>query len=358
MILRPRRDVCYVVDTAHKLPLESPSVARGAVTNSEPERGHNQPHVPPPTLWPIGFAIGVACILVGLVVSWPAVAIGAAIALVFGGLWVHDLSRGVRTAAPPALPAGPPESTDAPPVPAQEGPAGAPPPKPGEAFPRSRFLEGATLGLGAVIGGVVTVPPLGFALIPPFLHQGFKEIDVGPITNFPEGKFVITTFVSRPEDGDVSRRTAYIRNNGIATVNGQQLPSFTIISNRCAHLGCPVQPNGPVDQKPITVKKDAAGAEILKETGVQAAGFGCPCHGGAYDTEGNRTAGPPVRSLDRYKYSIKNGHLILGDEYSVQHVVGTGKDARIKRVRLQDPGQHVGDDWEAWLWPIPSIHGA
>ena len=29
-------------------------------------------HLPTPSLWPIGFAIGVACILVGLVVSVPA----------------------------------------------------------------------------------------------------------------------------------------------------------------------------------------------------------------------------------------------------------------------------------------------
>ena len=33
---------------------------------SEPER--DTPHVPAPSLWPIGFAIGIACILVGLVV--------------------------------------------------------------------------------------------------------------------------------------------------------------------------------------------------------------------------------------------------------------------------------------------------
>ena len=53
---------------------------------------------------------------------------------------------------------------------------------------------------------------------------------------------MIATFLRDPAQGEVSRRTAYIRNNG-ATDKG---PSFTIISNRCAHLGCPVQPNGPV----------------------------------------------------------------------------------------------------------------
>ena len=41
-------------------------------------------HLPAPTVWPIGFAIGLAVLLVGLVVSWPAVAVGGAIALIFG----------------------------------------------------------------------------------------------------------------------------------------------------------------------------------------------------------------------------------------------------------------------------------
>ena len=47
--------------------------------------------VPTPSLWPIGFAIGIACILVGLVVSIPVLIVGALIALVFGFLWVGDL---------------------------------------------------------------------------------------------------------------------------------------------------------------------------------------------------------------------------------------------------------------------------
>ena len=41
----------------------------------------------------------------------------------------------------------------------------------------------------------------------------------------------------RPEIGEVAGRTAYVRYNG--ELEGE--PSFTILSNRCVHLGCPVQ---------------------------------------------------------------------------------------------------------------------
>ena len=60
-------------------------------------------------------------------------------------------------------------------------------------------------------------------------------------------------------------------------------------------------------------------------TPTQPSGFGCPCHGGAYDTEGNRVAGPPVRALDRYEYSIIDGNLVLGQPYSVGEVDGDGR---------------------------------
>ena len=112
-----------------------------------------------------------------------------------------------------------------------------------ERFPRTKFLEVSTLGLGAVIGGIVTAPAVGFMVAPAFLKQGEKDHDLGPLTDFPEGKYVIATFMSDPSQGEVSRRTAFVRYNG--PLNG--LPSFTIISNHCAHLGCPVQPNGPLD---------------------------------------------------------------------------------------------------------------
>jgi menaquinol-cytochrome c reductase iron-sulfur subunit len=309
----------------------------------ESRPGVDRSHLPAPTVYPVGFAVGLACLLVGLIVSWPAVAVGGAIALFFGFLWVRDLSGGMSRAEPPPPPeAAPAAAVAAAPVEAESTFS--------ERFPRNKFLEGATLGLGAVIGGVVTVPPVGLLVASSFEGAKFQDIDLGPLSDFPSGKFVITTFVEDPKQGEVSRRTAYIRYNG--PLSGK--PSFTILSNRCAHLGCPVQPNGPVDEKPSRLVTDKAGNELLKLTPAQPAGFGCPCHGGQYDTEGNRTAGPPVRGLDRYEYSIKKGRLILGSAYSVDYVKGTGKDARIKKYPLHNPGQHVAGP-EFWLWPIPEI---
>jgi Rieske Fe-S protein len=208
------------------------------------------------------------------------------------------------------------------------------------------FLEATTLGLGAVIGVVVTAPVLGFTILPPFIKQGYDKIDVGAIEDFPETKFVIATFLLKPAEGEVSRRTAYIRNNGLL----DDVPSFTILSNRCVHLGCPVQVNGlPLDGQKKTEANE--GQVVTRIPTAAAAGFGCPCHGGQYDTEGNRTAGPPVRALDRYEFEINNGRLLLGKTYSVSEFDGTGSEAMIHSYPLAGPGQHV-DGIEAVLYPI------
>ncbi len=309
----------------------------------EPNR--EQPHLPGPSLWPVGFAVGIACLLVGLIVSWLVTAVGAALAAVFAFLWVRDLATagGVHapeTQAPPETGAGQPA------VPAPAGEAAMPEPEPGERFPRSVFLEGATLGLGAVIGGIVTVPVLGFAVAPMFEDTGHPDVDLGPLENFKEGEFVVATFLENPKQGEVSRRTAYVRYNGLL----ENQPSFTIISNRCVHLGCPVQPNGPLFDKD---KKKVGDVELIPT--LPAGGFGCPCHGGQYDAEGNRTAGPPVRALDRYSYSIKDGHLLLGATFSVGEVLKTGKDATIVKYGLRGPGQHT-NNWEKWLYPLQPPH--
>jgi menaquinol-cytochrome c reductase iron-sulfur subunit len=287
-------------------------------------------HVPGPSLWPIGFAIGIACLLLGLVLNWLVAAIGAILAVAFGLLWARDVTRDVRGDVPTIAPearAAVPEEADEEPLPA---------------YSRSVFLEASLIGLSGVLGAVLTLPVLGFMVLPSFTNVDEDEIDLGPLDNFPEGEYVIATYLSNPEQGEVSRRTAFVRNNG-ASEGGE--PSFTILSSRCVHLGCPVQPNGPIDEDAI---KRIRGVELRP---VLAQSFGCPCHGGQYNAEGNRTAGPPVRSLDRYSFSIRNGRLILGELYAVGNVSGTGANATISRYPWSVPGTHV-DGLESWLYPI------
>jgi Rieske Fe-S protein len=265
-------------------------------------------HLPPPTLWPLGFAIGIAVLLVGLVVNPMLISsIGAVIAIVFGFLWARDATaelRGHPLVVEPERREIVEAGTGDTGPPATEGRDAMPHPEPGERFPRSKFLEGATLGLGGVIGGLITVPVAGFAVLPAFLGQKRHEVDMGPAADYTEGQWYVATFNTEPSEGDVARRTAFVRNNG-ALAGTKAVPSFTIISNRCAHLGCPVQANGPsgaiLGIKSQT-EKGANGPVTLNPT--VPAGFGCPCHGGQYDTEGNRTAGPPVRALDRYDSEI------------------------------------------------------
>jgi Rieske Fe-S protein len=308
----------------------------------DPHGGHGTPHEPTPTIWPVGFAIGIACIFIGLILSPIVVAVGAVLAAIFGFLWIRDVTKGIRTE-----PAAEEPEPVAPPIPAGKRPVG---PEPGEGeiirYPRSKFLEAATLGLGGLIGVVVTAPVLGFTILPPFVKQGHDEIDVGAIEDFPENRYVIVTYLLKPEEGEVSRRTAYIRNNGLL----DDVPSFTILYNRCVHLGCPVQVNGlPIDEDAKTEVNQ--GQRVTRIPTAAAAGFGCPCHGGQYDTEGNRTAGPPVRALDRYEFAIVNGRRVLGDLYSVSKVDGTGAEAQIHAYPLAGPGQHV-DGPEGLLYPV------
>ena len=305
----------------------------------------DKPHTPASTIWPIGFAIGIVCVLVGLVVNWWIALVGGAFIAVFAFLWVYDLTRGMREpdgAAPDpgtetveVADESTPEATD------DE-----------HTYSRGGLLIAGTVGVGAAIGALVTLPVLGFAVLPAFESEKTNNVDLGPLANFPEGKYVVATFLENPEQGEVSRKTVFVRNNGTTNVTGKPQPSFTVIYSRCAHLGCPVQPGGLLnnDQKKELKTQPGEPIQLIPVEGLSS--FGCPCHGGQYDTEGRRTAGPPVRSLDRFAFSIRNGHLFLGTLFSVGEIDGTGGDAKIQRYTSASPGVHV-DGVERWLYPIP-----
>jgi Rieske Fe-S protein len=322
--------------------------------DTEYESLHEEAHLPSPTLWPIGFAIGIVVVLVGLVIDPTLISsIGAAIAIVFGFLWAREATAELRGEPVHVEPER--RELAEPMAPREEA---TPEPVSAATVTRSRFLEGATLGLGGVIGGVITVPVAGFMVLPGFLGQKQHKVDLGPLSTFVLNRWFVATFVVDPAQGEVTRRTAFIRNNGTAAdpKTKKQVPSFTIISNHCVHLGCPVQANGPtgkiLGQKTV-VEHTKNGRVVLDP--VVPAGYGCPCHGGQYDPEGNRIAGPPVRALDRYDFEIDNGRLLLLSTYSVSHVVGTGAQAKIYKYPEVGPGEHV-DGPEQWFYPLNPPH--
>ena len=181
---------------------------------------------------------------------------------------------------------------------------------------------------------------------PAFLKQGVKQHDLGPIDDYPEGEFLITTFIVEPGAG---RRLAP---DGVHPQ--QRLP------RQAAELHDPLEPlRAPrlpgAAERPAAVRSRRRTYQDVTQIPVNPSGFGCPCHGGQYDTEGNRTAGPPVRALDRYSFSIVNGHLFVGKPFSVSYVDGTGANAKIHTTTLAFPGEHV-NGLESWLYPIQPPH--
>ena len=183
------------------------------------------------------------------------------------------------------------------------------------AMTRQKMLTGGTIALGGLMSAIIAVPVTVAALAPAFKKVKSYHIDIGPTSLYPpvgQGQvpWYDVTFESRPDDvSGLSRRLVYIRNDG----NNK----FTAISNTCMHLGCPVQAN--------------------------ATGFACPCHGGQYDSQGRRIAGPPVRPLNRYETAVDaKGHLILGQLYAM--------DDSLKRHQLKGPGQPV-DGILSYIYP-------
>ena len=55
--------------------------------------------------------------------------------------------------------------------------------------------------------------------------------------------------------------------------------------------------------------------------------------------------------MDRYKFAIENGRLVLLETYSIGKVNGTGANAELISYGLQGPGEHV-DGLSGWMYPI------
>jgi len=193
------------------------------------------------------------------------------------------------------------------------------PPSQGDASKttRGQFLSLTTVGIGAAIGGVIGVPATAYVLAPVVEKISFTPVKLGTVDEFPpeSGEFKPTpkTFIEDAQNPNTSAALAFVHNTGKDGKNwaDPNTAMFIVFSNRCMHLGCPVQASG--------------------------IGFACPCHGGQYNQQGIRTAGPPIRPLDRYAWQIRNGsELWLTDRWSVDFI-----DGKIHYFEVKMPGQPV-----------------
>ena len=182
----------------------------------------------------------------------------------------------------------------------------------GESMTRRRAFTIAAQGLGGIAGAAIVLPAVGFAVAPIF-HRGKERWEaVGPAGDFVEDTYRQVVFTETEGIGDAGKVTAYVRRSSEQLE--EEPGKFVAISNRCAHLGCPVR-------------------------FVEAAGnFICPCHGGVYDFQGARIGGPPVRPLDHFQTRVRNGQVELGPRYSVTNQTRTGPRPRPRRVHRRDLG--------------------
>ena len=207
--------------------------------------------------------------------------------------------------------------------------------------------------MGAIVGAILTIPPAAFILDPIIkanvlgqsnVSEGWQE--VGPVSEIPDEEpavftveFPITqSYGNRQiqEESGVTDKQFTIRNaiwlswrhevkvkgrqgsigdelgaslrpdfmdqksEGFTEQERQQLiENINVLSNSCAHLGCPVR-------------------WLMNAEGEGE--FLCPCHGGIYDINGNWVGGPPPRGM--YSYAQvkieEDGTLYVKHEYNIE----------------------------------------
>jgi Rieske Fe-S protein len=188
---------------------------------------------------------------------------------------------------------------------------------------RGEFLTLSTVGIGAMIGGVIGVPATAYLLAPVTKEATFEPVFLGKVGQFTgETGFKPTpaTFVEDPQNAATSPGLAFVHYTGSKNTDWHaQDAMFVVFSNRCMHLGCPIA-----------------------ATGI---GFACPCHGGQYGKNGERTAGPPIRSLDRFQWEVKNGdELWITQRWSTDIY---GNEVHYYPVKM--PGQPTHTPGPSWI---------
>ncbi len=199
-----------------------------------------------------------------------------------------------------------------------------------EELQKDPLTRGQFLWMGALstfMGAVLTIPPAVYLLDPSIrgvlqrrsdVSEEWKEL--GSVFEIPAGTVVdhLVEFTRKQtyESGQVGSGEGSVTNAVLLSWKDGVLPSIleqksggplseteieeleqqlNVLSNHCAHLGCPVR-------------------WMPQEGGIL-----CPCHGGIYDINGDHTGGPPPHGLWRYVSRIReDGSIYVKHEFYVE----------------------------------------
>ncbi len=166
--------------------------------------------------------------------------------------------------------------------PPPEKPAAVPDTPPRTSTDRRTFLRQVGVGiLGAasilVVGGVAATT----AVSPSLIKTSRQWVPVAPLSQIPVGD--IATLMMRYD----LKNGLYTQEMATPVLVSRTGSQITCFNASCTHLGC-------------IVKWDS-----------QLARFRCACHGGVFDRDGRVLAGPPPRPLDRYRFKVDSGHLLV-----------------------------------------------
>ena len=67
-----------------------------ATPQQETHDAHGAFHLPPPSIWPVVLAVGIALLLTGLILNLVVVIVGAIVTVAAIALWVRDARREFR----------------------------------------------------------------------------------------------------------------------------------------------------------------------------------------------------------------------------------------------------------------------
>ncbi len=161
---------------------------------------------------------------------------------------------------------------------------------------RRRFLGYVTIGLGAIVSGLVAFPLIG-SLISPILEKkkaATEWVELGKVEDFEVGQPTMVQWTTSRMDGwfmDTAPRAVWVVK--------QDEENFTVFNPRCTHLSCAI--SWKLEGEPHMT---AYGSAMPDKDH-----FFCPCHDGIFDIGGKVVGGPPPRPLDTLSMKVEDSRL-------------------------------------------------